>query len=281
MKTKAKPGKFSVHPIAILVWVWLFFVFDVFTAVGYAFAIVVHEFGHFFVAKRFGYALSNFSFSPYGVSLSYYGQNFDARDEILIALAGPMFNLVSALLVTGVWWLFPFTYAFSDGFVVASVCLALMNLLPAYPLDGGRVFVCISSKFFTEKTARKITIVLNLVLSALFFVLFVVFCFVNFNPTYFLFAFFLLVGAMDLGFVSKYDKINVFQKKIKNFVHPQIVCVQGDVTLGELIKKMQSSKTYIFCLVLDNGRTINLSEKMILRFSLNFPYGTKLKEIFL
>ncbi len=277
---RAEKSKFSVHPIAILVWVWLFFVCDVFTAVGYALAIVVHEFGHFFVAKKLGYGLSKFSFSPYGVSLSYYGQNLDARDEIWIALAGPAFNLICALLVTGLWWLWPLTYAFSQGFVVASVCLALLNLLPAYPLDGGRVFVCLSSRFFSEKAARKITIALNLAFSASFFALFVAFCFVNFNPTYFLFAFFLVVGALDLGFASKYDKINIFQKQTKNFVRPQIVCVGGDVTLGDLMKKMQSSKTYIFCFVMENGRIVNLSEKMILNLSLKVPFDLKLKEIF-
>ena len=274
------PGKFSVHPLAVAVWIWLFVVFDAFTAIGYALAIVFHEFGHFFVAKKRGYELSKFSFSPYGVCLSYYGQNLDARDEVWIALAGPTVNLVSALLVTGVWWLVPTTFAFSQGFVAASVSLALLNLLPAYPLDGGRVFVCLSSRFFSEKTARRITFGLNLLLSAFFFALFVAFCFINFNPTYFLFALFLAVGALDLGFESKYDKINVFQKKTKLFVRPQIVCVDGSTTLGQLIKKMQSSSTYIFCFVLENGRIVNLSEQLILKLSLQFPFETCLAEIF-
>lgn len=277
---KKAQKKFSIHPVSFFVWIWLLLVLGFLPAICYILAISIHELGHYLTAKKLGYKLSSFSFSPYGVSLSYYGQNLDIKDEVLIALAGPLSNLFSAFMVVGVWWIFPAFYVFSSHFVLISVCLALVNFLPAFPLDGGRIFVCASSNFFPEKISKKLTILFNLILSFCAFVSFIAFCFINFNPTYFLFAFFLIVGALDLNFSTKYEKINVFTKNFRNFVRPTTVCVNPQTTLGEIIKKMQSSRTYIFFLILDNGRVVSLSEKMIVNLSLKFPFNQQLGDIF-
>ena len=113
----------------------------------------------------------------------------------------------------------------------------------------------------------------------LFFALFMAFMFINFNPTFFLFGFFLIVGLLDLNLSSKFDKIDVFGKSIKNFEKPQIKLINPDVTLQELLSKMETSKTQIFVLQLGSGRLINLSEKAVQRFALTYTLSTKLEEI--
>lgn len=271
--------KFSVHPISIILWVWLFVVLGWLSAISYIFAIVIHELGHFFVAKKLGYSLSSFSISPYGFSLSYNNQNFDFKDELKIAIAGPLANFLSAFVILGVWWIFPSTYFFTEDFVLISIVIALFNLLPAYPLDGGRIFVNIASYFFDESVAKKITIIFNYLLAVFFFVIFVICLFINFNPTYLLFACFLFAGALNLNFVSRYEKINIFYKKNKNFASPVLLCVYPDVTIRELIKKIQTSKTHIFYLILDDGKIVNLSEKIIINLSKKYNFETKIKEI--
>lgn len=272
--------RFSVHPISVIVWIWLWVVLGFSQAISYFFAILLHELGHYFTAKKKGYALSKFSLSPYGVELSYFQQNMNFRDEFWIALAGPAVNLISAFLVVGLWWIFPISFYFTESFVLISVLLALFNLLPAYPLDGGRIFVSTASNLMSEKMAKKITMLFNLVLCTLFVILFVVFCFVNFNPTYFLFAFFLICGFLDLKFATRFEKVNIFCKKTKNFVKPTIFVVYPDTKIKDLICKIQASKTFVFMLVLDNGRIVTLSEKMIVNLSLNYDYDCCLKEIF-
>lgn len=265
--------------MSFVLWLWLLVVLGPMFALAYVVAIVLHEAGHFFVAKRLGYQLSKFSISPYGVSLSYFGQNFDFKDEIKIALAGPAVNLLSVLFVMGLWWICPNAYFFTDGFVEISLVLALFNLLPAFPLDGGRVFVALSSCFCSEKVAKKITIAVNIILSAMFFVLFVALLFVNFNPTYLLMAVFLIGGVLDLNFSTKFEKINIFSKKVKNFSRPFILCITPSTTIGELVKKMQSTKTFIFSLTTKTGKIINISEATILRLCLTYPFTTKLEDL--
>ncbi|MBP3619810.1 MAG: hypothetical protein J6J24_04020 [Clostridia bacterium] len=272
--------RFSIHPVAIILWIWIFFAMKPLIALSYVCAIVVHEFGHFIVAKKLGYEMAKFCLSPYGVSIGIVDKNLDFKDELKIAFAGPLFNFVSSFLVVGLWWCFPASYCFLEPFVKTSCLLALTNLLPAYPLDGGRIFVSMASFVMREKTAKKITVILNLALALCFFGLFVAFLFVNFNPTFLLFSIFLVGGLIELKTNSKYEKIDIYFKKEKSFVVPKICCVYSDVSVGQLIKKIQTSKTHIFCLILKNGKIINLSEKMIINLSAKFGYNKKLEEIF-
>lgn len=270
---------FKFNPIGLLIWVWLFLVLGVGVATSYLLAILIHELGHYFVAKKLGYKLSRFAFSPYGVELAYFQQNFHAADEIKIALAGPVANLISAFMIVGVWWLQPAAYVFSADFVVVSTVLALMNLLPCYPLDGGRVFIATSAQHCSKGVAKKITKIFNIVFALVFFALFVIFMFINFNPTFFLFSFFLIAGLFDLNLSSKFEKINIFTKNIKNFERPNFVLVDGSVMLRQILAKMETAKTQIFVLQLENGRLVCLSEKIMQKLAINYPLNTKLKEI--
>lgn len=272
--------KFRINPISVVVWLWLVVMNGVLVAMSYFFAILIHELGHFLTAKKRGYKVSRFSLSPYGVELSYFNQNINFRDELVIALAGPFSNLVSLLFVISLWWIFPSIYFLTESFVFVSLILALFNLLPAYPLDGGRVFVCVASNYVQKKVAKRIAIFANIALSLFFFVCFIVCVFVNFNPSLILISLFLFAGILDLRFDSKYEKINFFSKEMKNFSKADFLCVNEQTQLGKLVSHIETSKTIMFCVVFENGKTINLSEKMVKKLALNFSYETKLNEIF-
>ena len=274
-----KERKFNVNPAFFIILIWLIFATDIIVAVSYFLVILIHELGHYYVAKYCGYKLSKFSLSPYGVSLSYYGQTLEQKDEIYIALAGPVVNLVVALITVAFWWIFPTFYLVSYNFVEVNLIIALTNLLPAFPLDGGRVFVSLFSNIVERRKALKITIIFNVVLSVMFFILFFVFCFINFNPTYLLFAVFLTMGVLDLNFLSKYEKINVFNKKMKNFSKPKIYVINENVKLKDILNKIEGNKTYLFVLMQENGKSTILSDEFILKLSLNFDVNQSLRDL--
>ena len=271
--------KFDFDPISFFVWLWLFVVNGFVCAINYVFAILIHEFGHFIVAKRLGYEASKVSISPYGVELSFFNQTLQKRDEFLIAIAGPVANFLSVIVVFALWWIYPEIYFFTGSFVFISLSLAILNLIPAYPLDGGRVFISFFSKYISSKTARRITIVLNILLAVVFFVIFVVLAFFSFNPTYLLFSIFLFCGVFDLFRTSKYEKMNIFTKKTRNFSKANVFMIDENVKLKELLKRIELSKNVVFCLVLENGKIVNLSEKFVTKLSLNFDIEKTIKEI--
>ncbi len=273
MKIEKNSKKFQINPTFFIILIWLLVVNGFFVAITYFLVILLHELGHYFMAKYLGYKLSKFSLSPYGVSLSYYDQTLQERDEIYIALAGPFVNLIFAVLTTAVWWIFPATYLWTYPFVEISLIIALGNLLPAYPLDGGRVFVCLTSNLFSRKKAFKITFFINFFLSFFCFLFFVVFCFINFNPTFLLFGVFLVLGALDLNFISRYEKVNIFHLSIKNFSKPRLFVVKKDTTIGEILKKIQINKTTVF-LILD--KETFLTDRQVLELSLKFDFKEKI-----
>ena len=279
MKIVKKESKYSLNPAFLIIFLWLIFSTSYMIAINYFFVILIHEFGHYIVAKICGYKLSKFSISPYGVSLSYYGQTLDEKDEIKIALAGPVLNLIVTFFVVAFWWIFPSFYSFTYNFVEISLVIALFNLLPAYPLDGGRVFVSSFSTLLKRKTAFKITFYLNIILSCFFFVMFIVFCFINFNPTYLLFGAFLIMGVLDMKFLSSYEKVSIFNKKIKNFSKLRFLVVDTNVTIKELFKEIVANKTTVFVVLNEDGRHLFISDSKILSISLKVDINKKIGEI--
>lgn len=138
----------------------------------YFVAVVLHELAHYFVAKRLFYRSSELKLSAFGAVL--YGEFDDAfnSDKVKIALAGPLVNVALALLCLAVWWIFPPLYALTENFFDANVTMAVVNLLPCYPLDGGRIVSGVLEKRFSAqkslKTVKIFTAVTSLVLFAVF-----------------------------------------------------------------------------------------------------------------
>ena len=89
------------------------------------------------------------------------------KDNIKIALGGPVINLAVGLLFVALWWLFPEIYPFTEAVVQANFSLATVNLIPAYPLDGGRVLSSALALAFGRERSFKICKVSAVVFSLL------------------------------------------------------------------------------------------------------------------
>ena len=124
-------------------------------AVGYVLTVflcvVLHELGHSLVAQRCGIPVADITLYPIG-GVARIEKRPKARQELVIAVAGPAVNLVIAALLAGVLAAQGKLPLAADllhfggglpGFVVnvlkANVWLVLFNLIPAFPMDGGRV----------------------------------------------------------------------------------------------------------------------------------------------
>jgi Zn-dependent protease/CBS domain-containing protein len=110
--------------------------------------VVLHELGHSLMARRFGIATKEIVLYPIG-GVARIEKMPTPRQELWIALAGPAVNAVIAVVIFAVLSataqvgalsdLRPGTGSLLQLILVANVVLGLFNLIPAFPMDGGRV----------------------------------------------------------------------------------------------------------------------------------------------
>src|SRR5204862_4780896 len=105
--------------------------------------VVLHEFGHAFAAKAFGINTPDLTLLPIGGVARLERMPEEPIQELIIAAAGPAVNLIIALclFLTGGSFVYPPTAGsrLNDVLLTINVVLLLFNLLPAFPMDGGRV----------------------------------------------------------------------------------------------------------------------------------------------
>jgi Zn-dependent protease/CBS domain-containing protein len=111
--------------------------------------VVLHEFGHVFAARRYGIRTPDVTLLPIGGVASLERMPEKPGQEIVVALAGPAVNLVIALVLivllgarfdlTQMAQLEQAQSTLTGRVAAANVALLLFNLIPAFPMDGGRV----------------------------------------------------------------------------------------------------------------------------------------------
>lgn len=116
----------------------------------------IHELGHLFIAKIFKYRILNFELHLYGCSLEI--ENIDYEPlwkQIIFYLAGP-FTFFASWLILYLLFINNLISLYDYNFYqLDNISLALFNLIPFYPLDGGRIFDLLYKKITDVKDALK------------------------------------------------------------------------------------------------------------------------------
>ena len=100
-------------------------------------AVILHECGHILAAKCLRINLSECKIDIFGASLSPESNDFSYKDEIILCICGPLSNFFTSLIAL------PFLLSSNHEallyFILASLSLAILNLLPIKGFDGGRI----------------------------------------------------------------------------------------------------------------------------------------------
>lgn len=128
--------------------------------------VLAHEFGHVLMARRFGIPTSDVTLLPIGGVANMARMPEDPGQELWIALAGPAVNVVIALLLVvlagarldpaGVTTAVTGAADFATRLAAVNIVLVVFNLLPAFPMDGGRVLRAVLSWWMGRPQATRI-----------------------------------------------------------------------------------------------------------------------------
>jgi Zn-dependent protease/CBS domain-containing protein len=111
------------------------------TALLFFASVLAHELSHAIVARRLGLKVEGITLFIFGGATSIQSDSRSPRDEALIALAGPLSSLVIGGVLVGAAALvdYPEPRLLLSWLGFINVVLGAFNLLPGYPMDGGRV----------------------------------------------------------------------------------------------------------------------------------------------
>ena len=124
---------------------WVYWVMGFFGAIGLFFSIVFHELSHSLVARRYDLPIRGITLFILGGVAEMESEPPSPKAEFLMAIAGPISSVVLGSLFFGASLLGDYFFVPSPITSVVSYLatmnwwLAIFNLLPAFPLDGGRV----------------------------------------------------------------------------------------------------------------------------------------------
>lgn len=128
--------------------------------------VVMHEFGHALAARRYGIRTPDITLLPIGGMARLERMPENPKEEIIVALAGPAVNVVIWLLITVVMDVGTAIESlnriddpamnFWGRLATVNLFLAVFNLIPAFPMDGGRVLRAVLSLYMSRPDATRV-----------------------------------------------------------------------------------------------------------------------------
>lgn len=173
--------RFIVHPLFLLTALVAICFAATSFFISLTIAVVLHELAHALVAKSLGATISRMTLTPFGGVLNLKTKILTSQQKTLIYLAGPVASLLFSMFFGVVVWLFPVIFIYLEYLVAANFLVGVINLLPVYPLDGGKIL----SQFVPAKVIS--------ILSNILFSIILVWNIVIFNWWWILFAVIMLI----------------------------------------------------------------------------------------
>ncbi len=238
----------------------------------YFFCLICHEYSHYFVAKKLGYTTSNVYLTPFGATISVNENVFYSNHEVIIALAGPLFNFFMLIITIACWWIFPQTYSYTYFFSQCNFMLCFFNLLPIYPLDGSRILSHYLNKI--TKNTKGILIFISIIFTVIFVILSII---------YKNFSLLLMASLFLLSLCEKQSsyKPNMLLSLNKNNVLPlNTIVVNQNIPIYKLNKLLKQNSLNRFFVIDDNLNVVKVINQIDLyKIFVENSSLTKLKDI--
>ncbi len=226
-------------------------------AIGLFLGVFIHELAHSLIARRAGIAIGSITLLFFGGVASIEDRETDPKVEFWMALAGPAMSLALGLICIALVYCTPLVISdpalagvvtYIWGYLaILNILLFIFNLLPAFPMDGGRV---LRAYLALRMPLHEATGIASTIGKA-FAVIFGIIGLVIFSPILILIAFFIYIGAGQESNVIRY-KFLLKDVTTREIMSKPVMSVQPGMPLTEVIAMMYQTKHLGFP-VIDRG----------------------------
>lgn len=234
--------------------------------------IFLHELGHSFAAKLFNIETKDITLLPIGGVSRLESIPEKPEEELIVTFAGPLVNIVLAI-ITGLFITFPTTSEalaqelstgvnasnFFLNFFIVNILLAVFNLIPAFPMDGGRILRALLSFKFERHIATKIAARIGQFL-AMGFILLGVFS----NPFLIFIGLFVIMGAqMESEYADSKHSLKGY--KVRDVIMKQYQTIDAAEPIKTAVSLLLDSQSKIFLITENNEPVGTLNRDQIIK----------------
>jgi Zn-dependent protease/CBS domain-containing protein len=233
--------------------------------------VFLHELGHALAAKRYNIKTKDITILPIGGVARLEKMPEKPTEELVVALAGPAVNITLAL-ITSLFIQIPekeaLTKLMLSGvnsetfflyFFIVNIWLAIFNLIPAFPMDGGRVLRALLSFKLKRHIATEIAARIGQLLA----IVFVVVGF-SYSPVLIFIGIFIFLGAHG---ESEMVKTSFLLKNVsaKDFIITKFEELDENETIEKAVELLLNSQSKTFLITSDNKAVGSLSRDEIIK----------------
>ena len=223
----------------------------------FSFCVVLHEFGHALAARRYGIRTRDITLLPIGGLARLERMPDNPREEVVVALAGPAVNIVIAAAVSmdcgltgGVPWAAMMVHNGTPvalGLFNVNIWLVLFKMIPAFPMDGGRVLRALLAMGMNYVRATELAAKTG---QAIAFVFFIIGAW--WNPLLLLIAVFVSFGA---GSELAFAQMSSISKdlRVSSAMVTQFQSLPLDATLHDAVEALLSTSQHEFPITATDG----------------------------
>lgn len=225
--------------------------------------VTAHEFGHILMARRFGVKTPEVILSPIGGIANMERIPEVPAQELLVAIAGPLVNVAIAAILMAGFAISPEALANIDfekatlveRLALVNVTLVLFNLIPAFPMDGGRVLRALLAMKIGTPKATELAARIGQGFAFVFILLGLFY-----NPILLLVGVFIYFAAASEEQTASFTRF-ASDLKVRDAMEPSPVLLHGASPLAQAIELLLSSPQRDFPVIDDAGSLIGILDR--------------------
>jgi stage IV sporulation protein FB len=225
--------------------------------------VIAHEFVHYITAVIFGYSGFDLKILPIGAVLQLKDlDEASPKEDLVISMSGPLFNIILALI----FYMLSLRgeHSFYSIMIKSNLALGVFNLIPAFPLDGGRILrdiLCIKTIY---KRANEITIKCSVAVGLMLIGCFIFLLFFNtFNYSIGVIGCFVIFSSYKekkrIVYIIMGDIVKKKRKFLeRKYIENKSISIFYKIDLINVLSLVDKNKYNIFTVLDENMRVLDI-----------------------